>query len=466
MSLRIAGNKTGRWSLVTWLAVWHSTLAIALIASATAFSYWVLTSNLDREDDEFVTVRMKEVESRLINDPNGISTLAADWATTKVKPTSLRILLRVLNTDGLVLAAMPGSDEVRWPSIEVRGSVETHGPSGEWRCLVFDGTQANGNPVILQSALDRQQEALFLTRYRKQLYLFLFIASGVSAIGGVLISRRGLRPLRKLSVLAARIEANQMDMRLDTAKYAIELELVATTFNGMLDRLQNSFERLNRFSGDIAHELRTPLNNLRGEVEVSLTHSRTAVEYQDTLGSCLEETIKLSRLVDSLLFLARTDQPQAALNQESLNLDDELQTIQEFYEAAAEDAGIQLSIAGQLKLVIWADRVLFQRAIGNLITNSMAHTTSGGRIELQTKLTGDLVTVAVADTGVGIASDQLPHVFDRLYRGTGARIGTTGHGLGLAIVKTVVELHGGSVSIKSELGQGTAVETDWPKEVK
>ena len=234
----------------------------------------------------------------------------------------------------------------------------------------------------------------------------------------------------------------------------------------MLDRLQNSFERLNRFSGDIAHELRTPLNNLRGEVEVALTHSRTAVEYQDTLGSCLEETIKLSRLVDSLLFLARTDQPQAALNQESLNLDDELQTIQEFYEAAAEDAGIQLSIAGQLKLVIWADRVLFQRAIGNLITNSMAHTTSGGRIELQTKLTGDLVTVAVADTGVGIASDQLPHVFDRLYRGTGARIGTTGHGLGLAIVKTVVELHGGSVSIKSELGQGTAVETDWPKEVK
>jgi len=437
-------------------------LAIVLVAGTTAYSYWVLTSNLDREDDEFVVSRLEDIGSKLRGDAEGLSSLSTAWASASDETSPLRILMRVLKANGTVLVAMPESDEVPWPPASHRGSLETAGVTGEWRTVTRDGSLASGDAVILQAALDRRQESLFLARYRKQLYLVLFVAATACIAGGVMLAQRGLRPLRELSAVAARIEANQMEERLDPSKYAAELEQVAVTFNGMLDRLQDSFARLNRFSGDIAHELRTPLHTLRGEVEVALTRGRSADEYRDTLGSCLEETIRLSRLVDSLLFLARADQPQSALNRESLQLDDELRTIQEFYEAAAEEAGVKLSVVEHCKLVISADRTFFQRVVGNLITNALVHTPAGGRVEIRSEVSGRMIKVVVSDTGVGIAADQLPHVFDRLYRGAGTHSDAMGHGLGLSIVKTVVELHGGSVSIISIQDQGTTVETCWP----
>lgn len=461
MSSKSANSLPRRWSLATWLTVWYSALAFALIAGATAYSYWVLTSNLDREDDEFIASRLREVGARLRDEPRGLSTLMASWMEPSTEPSPLHIVMRVLKSDGTLLAAMHGSDVVPWPGADFRGSLETKGTAGEWRCLVEDGALASGDAVILQAALDRRQESVFLARYRKQLYLVLFVALVACAVGGILLARRGLRPLRELSALAAGIGANRMQERLDPSKYAAELEQVATTFNGMLDRLQLSFERLNRFSGDIAHELRTPLHNLRGEVEVALTKSRSDDEYRDTLGSCLEETVRLSRLVDSLLFLARSEQPQSTLKREPLRLADELKTIRDFYEAAAEDAGVSLSVtASDAEFVV--DRTLFQRAIGNLITNALAHTPRNGRVEIGGMVSEAGIKITVRDSGAGIAPEHLPHVFDRLYRVTNARSGSMGHGLGLSIVKTIVELHGGKVQIQSTEGSGTTIESWWP----
>ena len=461
MSSKSANSLPRRWSLVTWLTVWYSALAFALITGATAYSYWVLTSNLDREDDEFVASRLREVGSRLHSESDGLSSLKNAWNEPAAEPSPLHIVMRVLKSDGTILAAMHGSDVVPWPRADFRGSLETEGIAGEWRCLAQDAELASGDAIVIQAALDRRQESMFLARYRKQLYLVLFVATAACVVGGILLARRGLRPLRELSSLAAGIGANQMQQRLDPSKYAVELEQVATTFNGMLDRLQVSFERLNRFSGDIAHELRTPLHNLRGEVEVALSKSRSDDDYRDTLGSCLEETVRLSRLVDSLLFLARAEQPQSALNCEPLRLGNELKTIQDFYEAAADDAGVTLSVISS-DTEFMADRTLFQRAIGNLITNALAHTPRKGRVDILGVASETGIKVTVADNGSGIAPEHLPHVFDRLYRGTGARSDATGHGLGLSIVKSVVELHGGSVGIQSAVQQGTSAETNWP----
>jgi len=181
----------------------------------------------------------------------------------------------------------------------------------------------------------------------------------------------------------------------------------------------------------------------------------------------LEETLRLFRLVESLLFLAKSDRPQSALVTESLALSEQLQTIKEFYEAAAEDeaaaeeAGIQLIVDSKAGLVIRADRSLFQRVIGNLITNALAHTANGGWVRVFAEFDSSMVAITVSDSGVGIQADQLPHVFDRLFRGSDCRP-NNGHGLGLAIVKSTVELHGGKVTMSSVLGEGTAVRIHWP----
>lgn len=294
-------SPTRRWSLATWLTVWYSALSILIVACVTAYSYWVLTSNLNQEDDEFVSAYLKDVESRLRHDPDELDELRNAWNAAAAEPSPVRIFMRVSREDGTILVETPGSDEVPWPLSQSRVSSNSRRISDDWRCLSQKAMLASGEAVVLQAALDHRQESIVLARYRRQLYLVLFVAALASAVGGVLLARRGLRPLRELSSLAAGIQANQMTDRLDSSKYATELEQVATTFNRMLDRLKESFERLNRFSGDIAHELRTPLHNLRGEIEVTLTKNRPADEYSDVLGSCLEETTRLSRLVDSLL---------------------------------------------------------------------------------------------------------------------------------------------------------------------
>jgi two-component system heavy metal sensor histidine kinase CusS len=202
----------------------------------------------------------------------------------------------------------------------------------------------------------------------------------------------------------------------------------------MLDRLEESFKRLARFSADIAHELRTPVNNLRREAEVALGKSRSAEGYREVLGSCLEECARLSRIIDSLL-----------------------------YEAAAAEAGVTLRLICSDGMVANLDRTLFQRAVGNLVANALAHTPAGGIVTVAAGREDGAVTVNVTDTGCGIPEAHLPHVFDRFYRVDDARSTATGGvGLGLAIVKTIAGLHHGSAMIKSEVGKGTRVTLAFP----
>jgi two-component system heavy metal sensor histidine kinase CusS len=261
-----------------------------------------------------------------------------------------------------------------------------------------------------------------------------------------------------------RIRSTTLNERIALAGLPAELSLLARTFNAMLDRLEESFERLSRFSADIAHELRTPVNNLRGEAEVALGKPRAPEEYREILGSSLEECGRLSRLIDSLLFLARAESPQVEICREAVDVGRELEAVRDFYDAAAADAGITLTAQAPAGIVADLDRTLFQRAIGNLVANALAHTPPGGSIRLTATADRDGARVVVADTGGGIPRENLPHVFDRFYRVDGARSTASGRvGLGLAIVKSIATLHRGSAEITSEVGRGTQVALFFPR---
>ena len=144
-------------------------------------------------------------------------------------------------------------------------------------------------------------------------------------------------------------------------------------------------------------------------------------------------------------------------------LPDELETLRAFYDAAAEEAGVTLTVESPSALMLRADRALFQRALGNLLTNALAHTPRGGQIAVRATSHPDRVMIEVTDTGSGIAPEHLPHVFDRLYRADAARTSPHGAGLGLAIVKTILELHSGMASISSIANRGTSVRLEWPR---
>jgi two-component system heavy metal sensor histidine kinase CusS len=255
-----------------------------------------------------------------------------------------------------------------------------------------------------------------------------------------------------------RIRSTTLSERIVPSGLPSELSALAVTFNEMLDRLEESFGRLARFSGDIAHELRTPVNNLRGEAEVALGRPRSPEEYREVLGSCLEECGRLSRLIDSMLFLARADSSASWITPQPVNIGRELEAIREFYQEVASEGGVTLVVAPGDTIMANADRTLFQRAIGNLVANALAHTPSGGRVTLAGTTVGQNVCVEVADTGSGIPAEDLPHIFEPFYRADRARSTFSGRvGLGLAIVSSIARLHRGSVTIDSQVGQGTRV---------
>jgi two-component system heavy metal sensor histidine kinase CusS len=305
-------------------------------------------------------------------------------------------------------------------------------------------------------------ERNMFARYRERLWTVLAAGLLFSALAGYAIAHRGIRPVREIAATVRRIRSSTLNQRVAIADLPSELTLLASTFNETLDSLENAFARMSRFSSDIAHELRTPLNNMRGEVEVALSKARTPAEYRDVLVSSLEECLRLSRIIDSLLFLARAENPETQIRREPLDVARELRAVLEFYEAAASEAHVHLDVTASTEFHAALDRTLFQRAVGNLVENALAHTSSGGHIRLECDRGSDgMLLVSVADDGCGIPPDELPRVFDRFHRVDGARNGG-GAGLGLAIVKSVAVLHGGEASIESAPDKGTRVTLRFP----
>jgi two-component system heavy metal sensor histidine kinase CusS len=317
---------------------------------------------------------------------------------------------------------------------------------------------------IVQVATDRTLEQEILAGYEERLWYALGAALVASAAAGYVIARRGLRPIHEISATAANIRSSNLGERITLTGLPAELHQFAGSFNAMLDRLEEAFERLSRFSADIAHELRTPLNNLRGELDVALQKRRSPEEYAEAIGSSLEECARLGRIIDSLLFLARAEDPQTQIDRETFDVGEELGNLREFFEPVAHESGVQIVSDVSAPMTARLNRPLFQRAIGNLVSNALAHTPSGGAITLRARSEGANISLEVLDTGHGIPADHLPHVFERFYRADRSRTPVKGGvGLGLAIVKSIAELHRGSVEIESEIDKGTRVRLLFPQ---
>lgn len=324
-----------------------------------------------------------------------------------------------------------------------------------------DLAPGSGSRVLVVLGLDTREQHMLLSDYRRTLIIALLIAGSLTALMGVVVTRHGLRPLRDIVAAAHRISANALSARLDAERAPAEVKQLAHAFNAMLARLEDSFTRLAAFSSDLAHELRTPVNNLMGQTQVALTRPRTTGEYRRVLESNLEELDRLSRIITNMLFLARADHAQIALKPEALDLHAELDKVAEFYEAHAEEHGVRIDCAGGGRIT--ADRMLVQRAIGNILSNAIRHTPPGGEIKARVARTAGFVTLSVSNPGPGIPVERLPWVFDRFHRldRTGDNL-HDGAGLGLAIVKSVMQLHGGHVMVESVPGGDTTFTLHFP----
>jgi two-component system heavy metal sensor histidine kinase CusS len=319
----------------------------------------------------------------------------------------------------------------------------------------------DGSSVKISVARSMSDRALWLDNYRNVIWATVTTVAFLAVALCYLFVRRALAPLRAIAASAQVITAERLDSRIDVSGAPLELHDLAQALNAMLKRLQLGFDRLWQFTTDLAHDLRTPIGNMRGASEVALARVRSTSEYQALLASNIEECDRVSRMIENILFLARTESPQFALHRTEFDAGEELQRIAEYFEGISAEGGIQVQVSGHARLR--AERDLFRRAVSNVLANALRYTAKGQTISMTASQTDQGVSITVQNPGEGIAFADLSHVFDRFYRGDKARSNSgSSTGLGLAIVKTIVEIHGGAVQARSEVGGVTTFELQFP----
>ncbi|MGB2623867.1 MAG: heavy metal sensor histidine kinase [Candidatus Acidiferrum sp.] len=452
----------------------YALAGLLLVFFATASLYFVLVSELQKSTDLFLADKVHVLRTMLQERPDDWDGLREEVELETAARRYEQFYVRLLDerdTPLLMTPRMADQLDLAELALQTRsqpaGNIRMKGRTGH----VFRVTSALapvGSPATqtdtIQIAVDVSQKEELLARYRFWFWTVLLATFAVFPLVGYQIARHGIRPVEEMATTACHISSTNLRERIRPEGYPFELASLASTFNQMLDRLEESFERISRFSADIAHDLRTPVNNIRGEAEVALARARSAGEYREVIESSLEEAVRLSDLIGDLLFLARSESPLTHLRREPVNVGELLGGVQEYYEASAADGGVSLATTVADKPVIAElDRTLLQRAVGNLVSNALANTPPGGEVLLGTSADSSMIRIEVTDTGVGIPAEALPKVFDRFFRVDSSRSQSSGGtGLGLAIVHSIVQLHGGDVQIWSQPGQGTRVTLHMP----
>ena len=467
-------DRSRSWSIAWRLTSLYVLLSATLLIAAALFLYWLLQDNLRHQDNNAVAEEIHVLRVILRERPRDPTVLQQEVRWEGGSSQAPPIYERVLTPAGKVLIQTQGMGRVAPASVfPPPFGVRKHPPSvaelrilsdrrpyrlmSAWAALGGSGRRQR----LLQVALDVAHSEGVLRTYRYAL-AFVVLAGVFASIGASLVVvRRGMTPLSDITNAARKISATQLHERLRPHRFPVELHRLAEAFNEMLDRLEESFTRLSQFSADLAHELRTPINNLMGEGEVALARPRTPAEYHQVLESSLEEYSRLSRMIDSLLFLARAENQAAPIDLAVLDLRQETEAVREFHEAVAEEQQVRIVCegAGQVR----ADPILLRRALSNLLSNALRYTPPGGCIEMVSSASTAGSDVLVRDSGCGIAAEHLPRLFDRFYRVDKTRSERSeGAGLGLSIVRSIMALHGGAVTIESTPGTGTVVRLHFP----
>lgn len=376
-----------------------------------------------------------------------------------------RLRLVILDSEGVVLYQPPvlsASDLalLDWIREKVLSGLEgdlTY--RGEVEFLVRTATGSIGLtgevPVWIGIAIDARDNRDLLTVHSKAMLVALSIGAVLAALGGLWTIRTGLAPVRRLAAAEERISASGLNTRIPIEDAPLELVRLVEGFNAMLDRLNDSFRRLSDFSSDLAHELRTPINSLIGHAHVALSRPRAAQDYRTAIEAIAEDGERIARVVRDMLFLAQADNASAVLRKERLDLRAELDNVVAYFDVLADERGVRFACEGKAEVL--ADRTMIQRAIGNLLSNALWHTSRDETVFVNLGAANPkAVYLEVTNPGPGIAAEHLPRIFDRFYQADPARGDSPGRtGLGLAIVKSIMDLHGGSVEATSTPGGPT-----------
>lgn len=450
-------------SIATQLILLFTLAAAVLLACALGGLYWLVVRHAFSEDNAVLADKIRELRAEM-HEVNGLQSLTEELQNRHGNGPIV-YAVRILGPHDEIEAETPGMEKHLPIAVFPSPAASKFSSPKDYRngSRLFSLLSANENldakTYTIQIAQDRSEDEAFRRTFGVLLLLILPVGTLVFAIIAITVTRRGLRPLHRMARLVARVSPTHLNERLPKQDWPKEIQPLAVAFDDMLTRLEDSFTRLSQFSADLAHELRTPIANLLGEAQVVLSRTRKPEEYRQIIESSVVECERLAGIVNNLLFLARAEAAEGQLQPAGFDARTAIEKISAYYLPVAEERHIEILCNG--KGQIFADPALFDRAVNNLIENALHFTPDGGQIGIAIDASATATQVSVKDTGSGIAQEHLPHVFDRFYRADPSR-NSAGTGLGLALVKSIVELHGGSAKIESQVGGGTTVILSFP----
>jgi len=441
----------------TRLTLWYAAVLAIMAAASSAVVYLVVGAQLEQQLQDRIGQSLALLEKTVREQPGELAEVDE------------HVAIRFFKVEGPPRVAWVSSS---WKGVRLDGALTMAAPA-----LPFVSGMAGNRPFRVGSRsfdLDGSAVRMFVaeeeTAMRQGLKTLLLtlglglpVLIAVGVVAGRVLAGRVLSPLGTMATKAHELSAERLSERLPIANPSDEFGQLALAFNSALGRIEDSFDRLRRFTADASHELRTPLTTLRSVGEVGVQEGATEEQLREAIGSMLEEVSRLTRLVDGLLTLTRAESGRFPVTHEAVDVGEIVREVADYLRILAEEKNQTLYLEHAGRAVAWGDRATIGQTLVNIVENAIKYTPSGGRVVLRVAEMGTDVVVDVTDNGPGIPTNERPHIFERFYRGEPSLHAVArGAGLGLAIAKWAVSLNRGRIEVESEPGRGATFRVFLP----
>ena len=462
-------------SIRSRLTAWYVTLlAIILILFSIVLNYF-LSNRLHESVDNSLTVSATVVATSAVMKSNrsplpGLGQFFEQF----MGAGTLNKFYRIYDGSGNVGSRSKNIDASKFPLSQTAyadaligiNSYETFMVDGKHPIRVITMPILKNKKLVNLVQVGTSLESVRETMKNLRIFLFTAVPSVLvlAALFARFMARRALKPISKIIQTARDIgQGQELSQRIPVLKVQDELGQLALTFNEMMNRLENSFAQMRQFCSDASHELRTPLTILKGQNELALSKTRDPKEYQDVVISNLEEINYMSKVLEDLFLLSKSDENQVNLDCKQVDLRALVEEICKHAEVLAEEKNVKIIITFLEPIEIKGDQVRLRQMVWNVLQNGIKYTQRGGELKISLQNEGEFVLLTIQDTGIGIPEEDLPLIFNRFYRVDKARTRDEGgSGLGLSICRQIAEAHKGKIEVESNLDLGTRFKIRLP----
>ncbi|MDP8235202.1 MAG: ATP-binding protein [Candidatus Erginobacter occultus] len=456
-----------RRSLVFRLALWYAGVFALVTLILFALLYFMIRSYIYGRIDDYLEAEAEE--SRVLLAAEGLEEIKDEIIREETAHGDNKIFFRLVTPTGLTLAS---SDMAEWGSyLPQLGQLQlTGGKKVAWTTEFIPGDHHMtriihaliGPGVIMEIGQTLRAEAEFMEVFWRNFVAVLLFGISVTVVVGWFMGRRALGGVQEVTRTAIRITGGGFKHRVPVRGTGDEIDHLAEIFNDMLDRIQTLITGMKEVNDNIAHDLRSPITRIRGLAETMLAGKDTVEDYRSMGGSTVEECDRLLQMINTMLDISEMDAGVAKSNITEINISEMLKETGDLFQPVAEEESIVLTVKTLPDIIIPGDIRKMQRALANLLDNALKYTRAGGTVVLAADAGGEQIRISISDTGMGIPPAELPHIFERFFRGQQNRT-REGSGLGLSLARSIIRSHGGDISVESNPGTGSEFTITLPR---